>query len=266
MEVNDKLVFCHGGNKYVTIKELQIKEFILKPLLELSGANTNWLRRSLYANKSHLLLDCLFNLEDPKVDILIEEIRYLRGSELSGRYSHMIVFEYSHFIIPGLFLVSGAPTDFCCDNLVSQGFKCFISLMEPEQELEKGITYGNRYRYTGDFDIEKDGIQYCRYAIIDRKTATDEKAMTIATLILNNITKKIPTVLHCFGGKGRAGTIASIVVGLLYHLPSQECLDIVGDLFKNRENKGTKCKKMPQTNCQFEQVKRLVVKPNWYTL
>lgn len=194
----------------------------------------------------------------PSYDTYIEEINYLLGGDPPSRYNSMIVFEYSHWIIPGLFLVSGAPNNDNYMDMVKCGFKHFISLMEPFQEKEKDITYGERHRFSSDFtEKDKDTI-ISRFRIVDRKVATDEKALKIVNLIIENVTKKIPTVVHCFGGKGRAGTIAALVIGLLYNMKSKDCLKITNSLFRHRKNKGNKCKKMPQTKVQFDQVNRIV--------
>lgn len=190
-----------------------------------------------------------------KLGKILEETRYLLGGKLSDRYSKMLTFDYSHWIIPNLLLCSGAPNQQIHDQMV--GFKHFISLMEPEQEKEKNINY-RHYVGKDDFTINKNGIIYSRFSIVDRKVTTDDKALKIAKLILSNIGKDISTVIHCWGGKGRAGTICAIVIGLLYDVDGDTALKMTNNLFKNRKNQGDKCKKSPQTNVQFEQVRRIV--------
>lgn len=192
-----------------------------------------------------------------KLGKILEETRYLLGGHLSDRYTSMLVFDYSHWVIPGLLLASGAPNDEIHDKMVDCGFKCFISLMEAFQEREKGTSY---HHYIGDEDFifNKNDITYCRFSIVDRKVATDEKALKIAKFVLSNIRKGIPTVLHCLGGKGRTATIYSIVLGLLYDIDGNTALKMANDLFKKRKNLGIKCKRAPQTNVQFAQVRRIV--------
>lgn len=192
-----------------------------------------------------------------KLGKILEETRYLLGGQLSDRYNQMLVFDYSHWVIPGIFLCSGAPNVEIHDKMVNCGFKCFISLMEPFQERERLTTY-HQYIKDEDFIIVKNDITYSRYSIIDRKVTTDNKVLKIVKLILNNIGKNIPTVVHCLGGKGRAGTITAIVIGLLYDIDGDTALKMTNNLFKKRKNQGTKYKKSPQTNVQFEQVRRIV--------
>lgn len=192
-----------------------------------------------------------------KLGIILEETRYLLGGQLSNRYISMLVFDYSHWVIPGLLLASGAPNDEIHTKMVNCGFKCFISLMEAFQEREKSITY---HQYVGDedFTIIKNDIIYSRFSIVDRKVATDEKTLNIVKIVLNNIGKGIPTVIHCLGGKGRTGTIYAIVIGLLYDLDGNTALKMTNKLLKNRKNQGTKAKRAPQTNVQYAQVRRIV--------
>jgi N-glycosidase YbiA len=193
---------------------------------------------------------------------ILEETRYLLGGNISDRYKNMLVFEYSHWVIPGLFLASGAPSNQIHDKMVENGFKVFISLMEPIQEHDKNITY-HKQTCHNDFEIINNNITYYRFSIVDRKVTTDDKALHIAKIILNNIANNIPVVLHCWGGKGRVGTIVAIVLGLLYHINGEIALLLTNKLFKNRVNKGKKAIKSPQTNCQFNQVKN-IVNMNYY--
>ena len=72
---------------------------------------------------------------------ILEETRYLLGGVISDRYNNMLVFDYSHWVIPGLFLASGAPSIDIHNQMIDNGFKMFISLMEPFQETEKNINY-----------------------------------------------------------------------------------------------------------------------------
>jgi N-glycosidase YbiA len=192
-----------------------------------------------------------------KLGKILEETRYLLGGQLSDRYASMLVFDYSHWVIPGLLLASGAPNDEIHLKMIDCGFKCFISLMEAFQEREKGTSY---HHYVGDedFTIVKNDITYNRFSIVDRKVATDEKALKIAKFVLSNIGKGIPTVIQCLGGKGRTGNIAGIVIGLLYDVDGDTALKMTNTLYKNRKNPGTRCNKSPQTNVQFAQVRRIV--------
>ena len=191
--------------------------------------------------------------------IILEETRYMLGGKLSNRFSHMLTFEYSHFVIPGMFLVTGAPNKYHFDKMKENGFKYFISLMEEDEEIDRLKTPYHDAKFTGDFCTYKDGVILSRYSIKDREITDDEKALDIACTILIAIAHKLPTVLHCWGGKGRSGVIIAIVIGLLYDIDSDTALKITDRLFKtHRQNQGDKGKKMPQTKVQFDQVKRVL--------
>jgi N-glycosidase YbiA len=194
---------------------------------------------------------------------ILEETRYLLGGMLSDRYKNMLVFDYSHWIIPGLFLASGAPNNDCYQVLKDVGFQHFISLMEPYQEQEYQTMYhGNTTN--SNFDTTADNIRLTRVSIVDRKVTDDQTAIQIAKMILHSISCKIPVVLHCFGGKGRTCTIAALVIGLLYQLDGQTSLEVIKQLFEHRPNKGQKRPQMPQTKVQFDQVKRILKNGNNY--
>jgi len=129
--------------------------------------------------------------------------------------------------------------------------------MEPKQEDEKHIDY-HKQLTLDDFDIIDENCRFSRWSIVDRKVTSDDRALRIALIIIQSIGLKQSVVLHCWGGKGRTGTIAAIVLGLLYQIDATTSLSIIKQLFNNRPNKGTKRPQMPQTKCQFDQVKRVL--------
>ncbi|HSW76909.1 MAG TPA: NADAR domain-containing protein [Candidatus Saccharimonadales bacterium] len=191
---------------------------------------------------------------------IVEETRYLLGgcfNNTTNTTRYPLVFPYSHWIIPGMLLASGAPNQHYFNLLKIQGFKHFVSLMEQKQEVDKQIDY-HQQTTLEDFDIINDDIRLSRWSIVDRKVISDDRAIHIALIILQSIGLKQPVVLHCWGGKGRTGTIAAIVIGLLYQIDAITSLSIIKQLFDHRPNKGTKRPQMPQTKCQFDQVKRVL--------
>jgi len=163
-----------------------------------------------------------------------------------------------------MFLVSGVPGTLIFDKMKQQGFRYFVSLMTPDEEKERlGKPYHGIVSDI-DFCVCDNNIIVSRYSVEDRRVTNDDKAVQIAITILLAIGNGLPVVLHCYGGKGRAGTIAAITIGLLYGIDGDKALEIVGRLFQKRENKGQKVRKSPQTKAQISQVKRILDKGDIY--
>lgn len=197
---------------------------------------------------------------------ILEETRYLLGGQIANLPMNEInsLSDFSNWIIPGMLLVSGSFGKTQFQKFKDQGFKSFISLMEKDEEIDRLKTPYHEIIRDHDFNIKSKGINLCRYSIKDRSITSDEKVLTISYKILHNISTGLPTILHCYGGKGRTGTVISCVIGLLYGLNGEDSLKLVGDLFKHRKNKGSKCPKMPQTKVQFDQVKRILKDVKYY--
>lgn len=103
-------------------------------------------------------------------------------------------------------------------------------------------------------------ILFANFPIPDRKITTDEKLESIAKFILKLIGKGNKVLVHCYGGKGRTGTVIGLVLGRLYYINYQTTIKLLKETFETRKDKGGKGKKsMPQTNVQFKQLKRLLI-------
>ena len=93
--------------------------------------------------------------------------------------------------------------------------------------------------------------------IKDCSVAGDDKALEYSHKIIKLLNTGL-VYMHCLGGKGRAGTIGAIVVGLYFQVSAAEALKYTRSAFALRVDKGKKVKKVPQTNVQIAQVRRLL--------
>lgn len=244
----------------------ELKEILLGTNSKLLFEHT--FRDSYWADGHPKNNSCIHGEGKNMLGKILEETRYVLGGDIIDRFKETI-FEYGHWVIPGLFYVSGAPDKYHFEKMKNEyGFRYFLSLMEPQEEIDRlKIPYHNNTENSNDFCATEDDIILSRISIKDRSITSDMNAIYISITILIAIGDGLPTVLHCYGGKGRTGTIAAIVIGLLYGIKGDEALEIIGRLYKTyRPNKGRKCPKSPQTKAQFEQVRRVLdSKENWYS-
>jgi hypothetical protein len=96
--------------------------------------------------------------------------------------------------------------------------------------------------------------------IVDRKVTEDNLIVELAkdVILLIGIGRRV--MVHCQGGKGRAGTLATIVLGLLYELQGKDAIKLAQHVFDTREVRG-RCPNIPQTRVQKTQVTRVLKSP-----
>lgn len=192
--------------------------------------------------------------------IILEEVRFILGGKPSRRWNRS-PFDDSNWVIPGMLLMSGCPDPRNYLGMKREGIRYFISLMESHEEQEINLAYRDQSFPEGesDFCCQSQGVTIARWSVKDRSVASDEKAALIAIRIIRAISRGTPVMVHCSGGKGRAGTITSLVVGFLYGVNGQTAIDITQRLFDDhRPNKGTKLPKIPQTKVQRSQITRIL--------
>nr|CAG4709578.1 unnamed protein product [Naegleria fowleri] len=102
-------------------------------------------------------------------------------------------------------------------------------------------------------------IEYLHFPIQDAMIASDTQVMKfvqqdLIPRIVSNHHCKI--LIHCWGGHGRTGTIASILLSHLYQLNAEESLQRVAKCHKCRARPRGRA---PTTEVQFQQVRRLCV-------
>lgn len=104
-------------------------------------------------------------------------------------------------------------------------------------------------------------IYYITLPIPDRGVTEDQLINNLALSlvgVLNSATLFTPKVLiHCRGGKGRTGTLVSLILAKIYSLNANAAMAMTNRTFQTRPRKG-RAARMPQTQKQIDQVRRLV--------
>ena len=166
--------------------------------------------------------------------------------------------------------VGGYPTNKSdLNKLLGAGIDTFVCL--------NGTDKSKFYKYEDDLPPNKN---YIHESIRDMNITTDEKMRELCEDIYNIIRKKGGTVyVHCAGGHGRTGTVAAIVLHMLYKLPLVQIFDYIqyshdqrdgnyfGPLYFNKYLDELEPLKYcfdigqvptPQASCQRQQVKRII--------
>lgn len=105
--------------------------------------------------------------------------------------------------------------------ILDAGLKTFVCL---NSEYGKMVN-GNYYEPYGNFIPDENFIHE---PIDDMKVADDDKIRVLTNTIAERIRRGEKVYLHCAGGHGRAGTVASLVLHLLYPaLTEMEILEYI---------------------------------------
>lgn len=108
-----------------------------------------------------------------------------------------------------------------------------------------------------------EGVKRIEFPIVDMGIEEDnltlQYVMFIKTLFLHG---DFPVYIHCKGGHGRSGVIASLLYGILYNKTAEESLEIIKEAHDKRKQMSRKTRILgsPQTPDQKLQVMRLLTK------
>ena len=105
-------------------------------------------------------------------------------------------------------------------------------------------------------------ITFLHTGITDLSTPDSSSLNLLLCQILDEVLNERNVYIHCWGGRGRAGTIGAILLGLLYpELESMDCLNWVQRAYDTREGANTMpvvLQKSPQTSDQRDFVHKFI--------
>jgi len=103
---------------------------------------------------------------------------------------------------------------------------------------------------------KREEVKFVHCPIVDCDTTADEIIVELATNLLRRLDVGETIYLHCWGGHGRAGTVASLLFGLLYGMDGLESMEYIQALHDTR--RFPLDTPSPQTQKQRDQVSRIL--------
>jgi hypothetical protein len=150
-------------------------------------------------------------------------------------------------------LVGNAPYDATSfDAILSMGvtrFVCLCSWNELHFDYIEHLTDEHAIHYE---------------PIRDRHVAPDSRAVFIAQWIIDQTTAGNRVYVHCLGGIGRAGTIASLYLGLRHGYDAEDAMRAVNESRQTRRFLNHPKIFSPESDCQRDQVRRILKAENEY--
>ena len=181
----------------------------------------------------------------------------------------------SNWVVPGRLMVGAYPASLDQElherqisSILELGIRTFVCLQREYDgnATEEQWRTGQRIRpYIHDAAAmlgrhaesgKREEVKFVHCPIVDCDTTADEIIVELATNLLRRLDVGETIYLHCWGGHGRAGTVASLLVGLLYGMDGQESMEYIQALHDTR--RFPLDTPSPQTQKQRDQVSRIL--------
>jgi hypothetical protein len=177
-------------------------------------------------------------------------------------------------ITPEKYSVSKEESEDHIDKMVKDAkirvFCCLQDEIPPQDDFETWTFFDGKYKDFSHYgkiaknalSSSSEDITFLHTPITDLSTPDSTSLILVLSQILDELQRHRPIYIHCWGDRGRAGTIGAILVGLLYpELESVDCLAWVQRAYDTREGAKTMpvvLQKSPQTSDQREFVQRFI--------
>lgn len=180
----------------------------------------------------------------------------------------------SNWILPGQLLATAYPAkkgdpdtiQRWMDQLMAAGITTFVSLMEPKDR--EGLLPYEPYLVDRELEVRTPGyvhqvhsprydrsLIFINYPIVDRNVVADDTIRAMADQVIGALQDGQKVLVHCYGGKGRTGTLCSLVLARLYNLSGEEAIQRVYHSFSFRQLRGKYPLKLSRV--QVSQVRRI---------
>jgi len=140
------------------------------------------------------------------------------------------------------------------EGLIDAGIRHIINLMEEDEQDHDGDLFTPyHHRFTEIASLRKIDVQWERIPIRDVSVPTQQVMTVILDKIDRALTQKRPVYVHCWGGKGRTGTVVGCYLIRHGHAEGASALEKIKDL---RRNDPRAYEPSPETRPQRDFVRR----------
>jgi len=174
---------------------------------------------------------------------------------------------YSNWVVSGRLLVGAWPVKpYMVEAILKQGVTVFVCLMEESELGKHGKHYFDVAKAMVDsrpteFKQKSQALRYVHHPIPDRKVVSDDSTLGLVDQILAFLQAGEVVYLHCYGGHGRTGVLASILLGRIYGIDAEKALhmcQLYHDSRPDVDGISASSVPSPQTHGQRAQVARLL--------
>jgi alanine transaminase len=149
-------------------------------------------------------------------------------------------------------------------------FCCLQDEIPPQDDFTTWTFFDGKYKDFSHYgtlaknalNSSSEEITFLHTAITDLSTPDSSSLISLLSQILDEVLKDKNVYIHCWGGRGRAGTVGAILLGILYpELESVDCLDWVQRAYDTRDGAKTMpvaLQKSPQTSDQRDFVQDFI--------
>ena len=174
--------------------------------------------------------------------------------------------DHTHYSIIQTLLALGISTFICLQAEYEHDPNIPVFMWRQGYKLRSYIFFALRVLKAASADPSKrlglmcnpDKLDFRHVPIVDCSTTNDDVVLELAQDICHRLKRGENIYVHCWGGHGRAGTIVSIVLGLLYELNPHEALKRCQQFHDTR--RAPLGVPSPQTATQRSQVIRILRK------
>lgn len=170
---------------------------------------------------------------------------------------------YSNWVVRGCLLVGAYPLKpYMTEAILKQGVTVFVCLMEESEFGKHGKHYFDVAKSMldsrpSDFVQKSQELRYVHHPIPDRMVGSDDATLVLVEKILAFLRAGEVVYIHCYGGHGRTGIFASVLLGRIHGIDAEKALQLCKlyhDCRPDVEGISAKSVPSPQTHDQRAQV------------
>ena len=172
--------------------------------------------------------------------------------------SPVLPFDRSYWVLPGRLLAGYVPvkpdpagTRRQLRSLLQQGIRTFVNLMhDNEQNYDGAVIPGYERELAEEAAALGVAATAHRLSIVDLDVPTPAHMQRVLDVLDASLAAGQPAYVHCWGGRGRTGTVVGCFLARHGYATGQRALDFVQHLRRTDAKADTKSPETP-AQCQF---------------